>query len=338
MKKIIGYIFTITLSVVCVSCGSDITKLSETAVFYDDYPTSVFATSDSIPENVSKNVKPCISSLNKAIVDCPGLNNMLIADMIDGGHNDYVYSGSESFLKVLDDFAAENYHKAKAMLPEMTVEEFYYHTAVGYSIANRYTAMQFLLTSDIESCKLDVTFDEVLIFGFWNSYYYFDDSRISNKTIDATIDTNVLDIPISLDYLVETQVKLRSFLYYLNSLKDKGDRIDVFVDDYIIDIINSTNNSANYTLSDNLFNEISAGSRFFSILLEDTLKQKSQTHFFVGNVCSALSNYFVTILPPDQIGSVHPFYYSTFILNSCFDSKIMGSELLEWILESANID
>lgn len=121
---VISGLMVLSTCVVFTSCGEVDKSLDENAcsldgisLSVDDKPLFVIdeeAKSSMNQKQVEKK-NALISSLNRVIQDRPELAGMLEANIIDGGSNDYVYEGSESFLRVVGEFADENFSKAKRM-------------------------------------------------------------------------------------------------------------------------------------------------------------------------------------------------------------------------------
>ena len=140
-----------------------------------------------------------VSSLNRAIGDRPELARMLSADMIDGGSNDYVYEGGDSFFRVVGEFAEENFCKAERMFPEVTCDEFYYSTAIGYVITNSRDREPLDVEnpfirfgesdSNLKPITIDPSFDEIMTHGFWVAFF--------NPMFDKGIDMQKRDYDIS---------------------------------------------------------------------------------------------------------------------------------------------
>ncbi len=205
IKYVLVFVIVLSTCIVFTSCANISRNISCSLngiiLSLDSYPTFVLdeATS-SMNQKQLEEKNATISSLNKAIDDRPDLADMLSADMIDGDSNDYVYEGGESFFKVVGEFADENYSKARSMFPEITCDEFYYHTAYAYAVCNHNPELfeipyiEFMRNSDVKT--FTPTFDQLMSSAFWTSYCserfgfdYYDD----NTSFDGTFDCEDLD-------------------------------------------------------------------------------------------------------------------------------------------------
>ncbi len=134
-------------------------------------------------------------ALNNAIKDRPDLALMLEADIVDD-ENNFLFMGSDHFLKTLQSFADENYPKAKKMFLEMTCEEFYYCTAVGYEVANsnnvKTTSVDVYIDTEHKNIDINPSFEDIINHGFWATYF----ARIHDLLIN---DIGVISEDIVLD-------------------------------------------------------------------------------------------------------------------------------------------
>ncbi len=208
---LISGLMVVSMCIAFISCGKRETlpnknpcSLDGVTVSIDNKPTFVLdeEASGTMSEQQLEDKQAIVSSLNRAIDDRPELASMLEADMIDGGSNDYVYEGGESFFKVVGEFADENYSKARRMFPEITCDEFFYHSAYDYAVCNHNPELfetpyvEFLNYEDYSVKYFNPTFDQLMSSAFWTSYcserfgfYYFDD----NTPFDGTFDCEDLD-------------------------------------------------------------------------------------------------------------------------------------------------
>jgi len=162
------------------------------------------------------------SALNEATEDRPDLVDMLQADISDDEENYFIHNGSDHFLETLQTFADTNYPKAEKMFPEMTYEEFYYCSAIGYTVANNGT-MTFVIPSDpIDSFEKTTTytpdFEEVMIQSFCVTYcankfnYYNVLTFISPEERDMEI---TLDSVADIDVVVRFQLLIHKYSKYI---------------------------------------------------------------------------------------------------------------------------
>lgn len=213
-------VMAVSMCVVFTSCRSTSCSLDGIVLSLDSYPTFILdneATS-SMNEDDLEDKQAVVSSLNRAIQDRPELGDMLEADMMDGGSNDYVYEGGESFFKVVGEFADENYSKARSMFPEITYDEFYYHTAYAYAVCNHdpelfeIAYVEFLNFEDYSVKYITPTFDQLMSTAFWTSYCsdrfgidYYDD----NSSFDGTFDCENLDCETTFELAVMLQTAVK---------------------------------------------------------------------------------------------------------------------------------
>ncbi len=91
--------------------------------------------------------------------------------------------------------ADDNFSKAREMFPEITCDEFYYHSAISYAVSNHDQELfetpyiEFMKKTDVKIFK--PTFDQLISSAFWTSYCserfgfdYYDD----NSSFDGTFD------------------------------------------------------------------------------------------------------------------------------------------------------
>ncbi len=204
---VISGLMVVSMCAVFSSCGSTSCSLDSISLSLDSYPTFILddEAMSTMSEQQLEEKNATISSLNRAIQDRPELASMLSADMIDGGSNDYVYEGGESFLKVVGEFADENYSKAQRMFPKITCDEFYYHTSYAYSACNHNPELfetPYIDSMNTENHRINYfipTFDQLMSSAFWTSYCsvrfgieYDDEIPFDERFECDSLDSNII--------------------------------------------------------------------------------------------------------------------------------------------------
>ena len=204
MKKklvtLLSVILVISSFALFISCGGKITSLQNIEIDLNSSPKFVPGDNTVSAKQAEKESR-IINFLNKALDDYPDLTTMLEADTIDGGSNSYIYESSESFFKILQEFTDENFSKTKSMFPDITEEEFYYHSAVAYSKANHNPEIfetpyiEFQISTDIKT--FTPTFSQLMATAFWVSYtserFDVDYGNKNNLPIEKRFEIKSLD-------------------------------------------------------------------------------------------------------------------------------------------------
>jgi hypothetical protein len=159
-------VVVLLVSTLFISCGGGSMSCSLDAISpsTDDIGEAVFmAKGNDSSDEKTEQTQAIVSALNNAIKDRIDLAEMLEAE-----------SSSDSFLETLQSFADTNYRKAVKMFPDMTCEEFYYCSAVGYAVAyNKNNDFQFgydPLSGDDKFQVYTPTPDQIMSCAFWTSY------------------------------------------------------------------------------------------------------------------------------------------------------------------------
>ncbi len=217
------------VSMLFVSCGggSMSCSLEGIQLSTDGESEIMFEVSvDDMSKEKIEQTQAISSALNNAIKDRPDLALMLKGESVDDGtdtsksavSNDYIYKGSDHFFQTLQSFADTNYPKATRMFPEMTCEEFYYYSAIGYAVANynpnlfEISYVEFLESTDVKT--FTPTFDQITSCGFWTSYYLkrFDGLELTKQSDNQYSNPTSLDSYATMRTAIMVQIALKESL------------------------------------------------------------------------------------------------------------------------------
>ncbi len=179
-----------------------------------------------LSDEILKQKKNITASLNEAISKYPNLSEVLSDDE----------KNQSSFLKTMPSFSDENFKKAQLMFPDITEEQFYYHSAIGYGIANKAVIEEITIGNVFDyitnagteneeksptTITLNTSFDDVMVHAFWASYFgerfetnlSFDqtDPTVYDEIIKNNPDPDVygqliLDTPANLEMMIKSQI------------------------------------------------------------------------------------------------------------------------------------
>ena len=235
--SVLMLVVVLLTSMLFVSCGGSSLSCSLEGIQLstDDSGEAVFMVGENdSSDKQTEQTQAIVTALNNAIKDRPGLAEMLEADIVDDENdtgknavsNDYIYKGSDHFFQTLQSFADTNYPKAKRMFPEMTCEEFYYCSAVGYAIASSNTIKPATQANPFEQSggqlSINPSFGEVMTHGFWAVYFnqLYDNGLGLVPTSTNNTSSNeeqILDTPADVEMVVKSQLM---FIPYISEYKE----------------------------------------------------------------------------------------------------------------------
>jgi hypothetical protein len=177
MRGLLTCLVAVMLVATLVSCGGDRNDCSVgyiTMNFETEEPLFELAKKSDLLKELSKSEleykRDIVSGLNLAVSDRIDLASILKGEGVYS-EDGFIFV---AFLENLQSFADENYPKAKKMFPDMTCEEFYYCSAIGYAVANN-GRMELVMPADPlgsfdKTTTYTPSFEEVMTQGFCVTY------------------------------------------------------------------------------------------------------------------------------------------------------------------------
>ncbi len=361
MKMTVVYVvvFVVVLSSIFVltSCGEKPRSLDNITVNYDSHPEFVLKSSKGISDDKIKKDLALIEVFNKAMKDYPYLSHMIEADMLDGiGDSGYVYDGKDMFFKKLQEFTDENYKKAKSMFPDITEDEFIYNAAIGYGVANEEEFVfeipeEPLSERVIDSKMVKSSFDEMMMGGFWVSFFIdFYDVNVDLKEFYAgnTNTQHNLYAVTGIREYTKTVIVLRETLItmYNNGVKYKNLRKENYIKvgspelpnhllkEHMLQELFDIGLSKNSNQL-NPFQEIGTGTMYLSKLLIDECVKKKDIEIKLGHISKACNYYIHQFFKEDfSKGVMDSYLLASIVVNvlnqNSSNSVISPGEIMDW--------